>query len=285
MVAKLKAHGTRILNLTGGEPALHPQLEEIFRIAVETQFRSVNLLSNLFYSSSHQDRVIELAQRYQIGIHTSYDGFGAVADKLRGANDVEATIERAMHKINALRKSDLYPHTPTATVVVSALNIEQLPEIIERLEAFEWNLNIDFYRWSSINHQEKDELKITDKDILLSAIEKIRNAKRIKTPLWYYDGLKRIHRSRMKKQCPYLISPTFGSKFFVHENGDIQTCMPQVLGNILSQDLSDIFASDKWKQMRADFVSCEGCWNSCYTVSSRALSFLHIPTIRQYLTQ
>lgn len=280
---KLYTHGTRILILSGGEPAIHPRLEEIYAITRKYRFRSVSILTNLYYSEAHQDKVIDLSSKYGISIHTSYDGLGEVADKLRGAKDVQATIERGMLKINELRKQGRYKHKPTATVVVSALNLDQLPAIIKRLQELDWNLNADLYRWGSINHREQDILKLTDKAKVIEAIELIKKASNLKTPLWYYDGLLKLQAGNVKKQCPYLISPTFGSKFFVHENGELHTCMDESLGNLLKDELNDIFRSPAWMEMQHSFNNCDGCWNNCYTVSSRALSYLHWPTIRQYL--
>lgn len=283
IAGKLKSYGSRVLTFTGGEPALHPQLEQIFNIAQKQEFRALNLLTNLYYSEEHQDKVIDLAIKYKVGIHTSYDGIGSVADRLRGAKDVQNTVERGMLKINELRNRGLYPKKPTATVVVSALNIDQLPEIIARVESMNWNLNIDLYRWSSANHREEDALKIRDKTKILDAISTIRKARSLKTPLWYYDGLQNQHTGKQRKQCPYLISPTFGSKFFVHENGDIYTCLNKVLGNLLQDDIVDLFDSPTWKSFNEDFQRCTGCWNNCFTVSSRALSYFHAGTIKQYL--
>lgn len=280
---KLYKYGTRVLTLTGGEPALHPQLEEIMQIARATGFRAIGLLTNLYYPEAHQDKVIALSQDYGIGIHTSYDGLGEVADTLRGARDVQATVERGMLKINEQRKQGLYQGQPTATVVVSALNIKQLPEIINRLEELKWSLNIDFYRWESSNHRENDILKIKEADQIRQALQQIRQTQGLKTPLWYYDGLESRLNGNKLKQCPYLISPTFGSKFFVRENGDIYTCMNRVLGNLLKDELEDLFAGDIWNSLKVDFDNCRGCWNNCFTVSSRALSYVHMGTIRQYL--
>lgn len=283
IIHKLKKYGTRILTLTGGEPALHPQLAEIFALAYKEAFQSRQILTNLYYSEARQDEVIALAQKYDVGIHTSYDGFGEVVDKLRGAEKVQETVERAMLKINEVRAAGKYPHRPTATVVISALNIGQLPQIIQRLQELDWNINIDFYRWGSANHRENDLLKIEDSSVILEAIRFIRGVKNLRTPLWYYDGLEKQLTSRIKKQCPYLISPTFGSKFFVHENGDIRTCMNEAVGNILTHEIEELFEGQKWKELQERFENCEGCWNTCYTISSRALSYLHYPTIRQYM--
>lgn len=283
ITAKLKRYGTRVLTFTGGEPALHPHLEDIFRIAQAQNFRALELLTNLYYPQEHQEKVIELAMQFNVGIHTSFDGFGEVADKLRGSVNVQATVERAMQMINILRKEGKYKHKPTATVVISALNIEQLPQIIRYLEELDWNLNIDLYRWGSANHSEQDLLKLRDKQQVKKAINLVRKAKNLRTPLWYFDGLEDKLDGKLRKQCPYLISPTFGSKFFVHENGDIFTCMNKVIGNLRNDNIEELFFKEEWQDLRKDFHDCDGCWNTCYTLSSRAMSYMHLPTLKQYI--
>jgi MoaA/NifB/PqqE/SkfB family radical SAM enzyme len=279
ILKKLKQHGSKRITLTGGEPAIHPQLEEIFRLLAKYEFTNTALLTNLYYPEELQDKVIDLVCKYEIGINTSYDGFAGIADKLRGATDVQKIVERGMLKINEARSKCVYSHRPTATAVISQLNMHQIPDVIQRIKALDWNLNIDVYRYSSDNHREQDKMKIKNKDDLLCLLPLIQQAQHLKTPLWYFEGWQK----QKQKQCPYMISPTFGSKFFVHENGDIYTCLHESLGNLLHDEIKDIFASDQWKAAKAQFAQCPGCWNTCYTISSRALSYLHLGTIRQYL--
>ena len=279
ILKKLKQHGSKRITLTGGEPGIHPHLEEIFRLLAKYEFTNTALLTNLYYSEDLQDKVIDLACKYEIGINTSYDGLDGVADKLRGATDVQSTVERGMHKLNDAIAQGVYTHRPTATVVISQLNLHQIPRLIERIKDLGWNLNIDMYRYSSDNHRELNEMKIKDHDKLLELVPLIQQTQHLKTPLWYYEGWKK----QKQKQCPYMISPTFGSKFFIHENGDLHTCLHKSLGNLLQEEIKDIFLSDQWKDAKAQFAECPGCWNTCYTISSRAMSYLHLGTIRQYL--
>lgn len=279
ILKKLKQHGNKRISLTGGEAAIHPHLEEVFRLLAKYKFSNTALLTNLYYPADLQDKVIDLACKYKIGINTSYDGFGDVADKLRGAKDVQKIVERGMRKVNEARKRGVYTHRPTATAVISQLNIDQIPALIQRIKALDWDLSIDVYRYSSANHRELDELKIKNNDELLNLLPLIQQAQHLKMPLWYYEGWKKP----MPKQCPYLISPTFGSRFFVLENGDLYTCLPESVGNLVHENIEDILSSEKWENAKAQFAQCPGCWNTCYTISSRALSYLHLATIRQYL--
>ncbi|MCB5261581.1 MAG: hypothetical protein M0Q16_00965 [Candidatus Cloacimonetes bacterium] len=82
---KLKQHGSKRITLTGGESAIHPQFEEIFLLLAKYEFTNTALLTKLYYPEALQDKVIDLACKYKIGINTSYDGFAGIADKLRAA--------------------------------------------------------------------------------------------------------------------------------------------------------------------------------------------------------
>jgi len=283
LIRKLRKHGCRKIVLSGGEPAIHPQLEELFALLERYGYRNSAILTNLYYPEALQNKVIDLALRYNVGLNTSYDGLGEVADTLRRATKVQETVERGMMLYTKELTARGLKSKPTATLVISALNIHQVPEIIQRVTQLGWNLNIDLYRWGSANHRENDVMKIKDKQQILNLLPLITKLPNLRTPIWYYEGLQRHLKGKKTKQCPYLISPTFGSKFFINQSGDIHTCLPKPIGNLLQQELKDIFASANWKNSLKQYDSCEGCWNSCYTLSSSAASYLHGKTIRQFL--
>lgn len=283
LISKLRKHGCRKIALSGGEPAIHPQLEELLALLNKYGYSNPALLTNLYFPEALQHKVIELALRYNVSINTSYDGLGEVADKLRGAPKVQEIVERGMMLYTKELTARGIKSKPIATVIISALNIHQVPQIIQRITELGWNLNIDLYRWSSAKYREIDEMKIKDKQQILNLLPLITSLPNLRTPIWYYEGLERMLKGSITKQCPYLISPTFGSKFFINEHGDIHTCLSKPIGNLLHQELNDIFDSVDWQDCKKQYEACEGCWNNCYTVSSRALSYLHGKTIRQFL--
>lgn len=279
----LKAYGTRKITLTGGEPAIHPHLEQIFAILHKHGFEGSNLLTNLYYPPEMQDHVIDLCFRYRIQINTSYDAVDEVADTLRGAKNVRETVERAMQKISNLNRSLGRPFKPTATVVISEMNIKQIPQIIHRIQELGWWMNIDVYRWASEFHKEDDALKIKDMKALEHTLQIVRNAPNLRTPLWIYDGTLAFLMGKQNKKCPYLISPTFGSKFFISDKGELQVCMGSAVGNLLTQSPKEILNSPVWKAKREEFAQCKGCWNTCYTLSSSIYQYVHYQSIRQLI--
>lgn len=281
IIKNLRAYGTRRITLTGGEPAIHPELEQLFIILQKHGFSHTNILTNLYYAPEMQDRVIDLSFKYKVQINTSYDAVDDTADEIRGAANVCETVERAMKIISSRNREQGRAFKPTATVVISGMNLKQIPQIISRLQQLGWWMNADIYRWTSENHNEVDKMKINDLALLEKTLKHIRKAPNLRTPLWIYDHLIDFISGDSKKKCPYLISPTFGSKFFVSHHGDLQVCLQGSVGNLLHQAPAEIFQSDKWQTKRREFTACPGCWNTCYTISSSIWSYLHHATIMQ----
>jgi len=277
IIRKLKEYGTNKITLTGGEPAIHPQLEEIYRLLDQYGFHGSNLLTNLYYPPVLQDKVIDLSFEHNVQINTSYDAVDETADLIRGAKDVAPTVERGMHRITAIKRRIGRMWKPTATVVISELNIRQIPLIIQRIQELGWWMNIDVYRWTSEFHQEDERLKIRDLELLDSMLHKVRKAPNLLTPVWIYDGVIDYLKGKRVKICPYLQSPTFGSKFFISDKGDLQVCMGGSVGNLLHQTPAEIFASVAWKEKRGEFRACQGCWNTCYSLVRACFNICTFP--------
>jgi len=51
----------------------------------------------------------------------------------------------------------------------------------------------------------------------------------------------------------------------VMENGDVHLCWGGPIGNLLSQPLEEIFASDLYQERLLQYRQCRGCWTTCYT--------------------
>ena len=80
----------------------------------------------------------------------------------------------------------------------------------------------------------------------------------------------------------YINSPTFGSKFFIHPNGNVRVCIGEEIGNIIDQSPEEIFSTKKWENFISKFEACKGCWNACYTPFSTILNFFHLDLLRNY---
>jgi sulfatase maturation enzyme AslB (radical SAM superfamily) len=276
ILQKLSDYGTQFITISGGEPMLHPELDKFLFEASKYNFKNVHLLTTLYGPDDLIENVIESIFKHGISISCSFDGFGKVADTIRGADNVAQIITKNMQKMNQRNRESKNRIVTGLNIVISQKNIHQLPQILEFAEEMNWSTNIDLYRWSSKNHNEQEELKITDLEKLSEVLELAKQSEIVKTPDWLLDGFLKYYQNNYEKMCPYLDSPTFGSKFFIQVNGDLDVCIGSNVGNLLSSSPAEIFQSEKWNEKIKSFKDCDGCWNSCYTLSSRVSNYLTV---------
>ncbi len=265
IIDKLERHGTQFISISGGEPLLNPELEEILRYAARLKFLHVQLLTNLYAPEKLVRRTIDTILETGTGVQISFDGFGETADRLRGAKNVSETVLRGMELLDLKNRGSARPVRTSINVVVNALNLLQVPDIIALVERFGWKANVDLYRWSSSNHNEVEELKLHDTQELREVIRYIREQDCVTTPKPIIDGYLDHINDNYEKRCPYLDSKALGSKFYIGPEGKVEACLGGPVGNILKQTLEEIFSSEEWKQCLEKMEHCTGCWNTCYT--------------------
>jgi MoaA/NifB/PqqE/SkfB family radical SAM enzyme len=81
-----------VCTISGGEPTLAPDMPEILEEAVRRFPVKVMLISNFYARPTLFKRVMEAALRNNVHIVCSFDGFGHVADSLRGASNVSTRV-------------------------------------------------------------------------------------------------------------------------------------------------------------------------------------------------
>lgn len=264
----LLQYGTQGLSISGGDPLSHPELISLLEQIARKGFSFLHLLTNLYGSTRLIDELIPVLIKNRIHITTSFDGFGEVADKIRGGKDVSRRVSESMLKISQANFKAKKKIQTRGTMVVSQMNLHQVEDVIRFFEELNWELSIDIYRYSSIQHLDEDQLHIKDLDGLESIIEKCIQSNNVVTPRFLLKGYVNYLKGDFPKKCPYLDSPTLGSKFFIQPNGDVLVCQGGSIGNLLEQTPKEIIKSEKWADRLASFKSCEGCWNPCYTTFS-----------------
>ncbi|MDD3502189.1 MAG: radical SAM protein [Candidatus Cloacimonadales bacterium] len=281
VIDRLDATGAQGITLSGGEPMLHPQLDELVRYAKTKQFKRVHLLSSLYGPDDLVDKTIETVFRHNLSISCSFDGFGDTVDEIRQAKNVSDTVMKNMQKIVSENKKRAKPLKTSVNIVISQKNLHQIPDIIDYIESIGWSFNIDIYRFTSKAHRENEGMKVTEDDSLRNAVNRIMSSPYLKTPLWLYKGYGAYLNNNFKKICPYINSPTLGSKFFIHPNGDVKVCIGEPIGNLAKQTPHEIFNSNLWKERLLEIKECEGCWNTCYTPGASIWKYFDFDTMRQ----
>ncbi|MBT3242867.1 MAG: radical SAM protein [Bacteroidetes bacterium] len=282
---KLKKFGTQGLSISGGDPLAHPYLLEYLDFLVSQKFAFLHLLTNLHAPDEKISLLAEYIVRNGIHLTTSFDGFGEIADKIRGGDGVSDKVIKGIYKVHEANQKSRKKIQTRATVVISQLNLDQVPEILNFFEKIHWEVTIDIYRFSSVNHIDSDELHIRDMVKLEQVLNHAAESPVVVTPRFLIKGFIPYLLGEYPKRCPYLDSPTLGSKFFIQPNGDVLVCKGGSVGNLLKQTPAEIIKSETWAKKMAEFHNCEGCWNPCYTTFSGATPLVEMITRLKKVTK
>ena len=265
LIDKLDRHGTQFINLSGGEPILHPQLDECMRHAAGKRFVHVQMLSTLYGPKAAVEKAIEALFETRTGVQVSFDGFDEVADRIRGAKNVSRTVQESMELVtreNARHKGRV---RTSVNIVISRLNVHQVPEVLKYVESLGWKCNVDIYRWRSENAAETDEMKLEDGDEFRRALDAVRKSPIVTTPRVIVEGFADAIRGEVPKRCPYLETRGLGSKIYINPDGSVDVCMGRPFGNLIEGTIEELFSSEAWRKRLNEMRACRGCWNNCYT--------------------
>lgn len=283
LIDLLDTYGTQAITLSGGDPMLHPQLRECIEYAKSKHFGNIHLLTTLYGPEKLVEKTIETVLETGISVSISFDGFDEVADKLRGGKNVSAIVMNNMELLHDENQKLKKPVRTGANIVINNLNLHQVPEILNYLESFRWNTDVDIYRWASTNQQEMEQLKIANSQELQDVIQRVKSSPIVFTPDWLFDGFADYLEGKSTKLCPYLMSPAIGSKFFIDPDGEVKVCIGASIGNIFHSLPQEIFRSERWHKKLDEFRQCPGCWNTCYTTSARPLHISRIKDLKKVI--
>ena len=265
LIDRFDRHGTQFIGLSGGEPLMHPQVDECIRYAGRKGFVRTQMLTTLYAPKPAVEKAIEAVLDVGMGLQVSFDGFGDVADRIRGAKNVSRTVQENMELLtreNARRKK---PIRTWANVVMSRQNLHQIGDILDYVGSLGWKCTVSVYRWHFDNARESDEMKLEPGDEFLRTCEMVANSPVVMTTRVIIDGYPDAVAGRMPKRCPYLQTRGVGSRLFVNPNGSADVCIGEPMGNLIENSTEELFRSEEWKERLREMEKCRGCWSSCYT--------------------
>ncbi|MCP4727429.1 MAG: radical SAM protein [bacterium] len=268
IIDKLEKHGTQFISISGGEPLLNKELETMLWYAAGRNFLHVQLLTNFYAPEKTIRKIVDAVIETGAGIQISFDGFGETADRLRGAKDVSEVVMKGIEILDIQNKKASRPVRTSVNVVANAMNLGQVPKILDFVERIGWKANVDLYRWSSSNHNEIEDMKLRDTTELRDLIGYIKRSECVTTPVPIIDGYIDYINDEYEKRCPYLDSTSLGSKFYIGPSGEVEACLGGPVGNIIEQSPEEVFSSAEWNECLKKMEDCRGCWNTCYTPSA-----------------
>jgi len=248
-IAQLDKIGISMLHLTGGEPLLREDLEEIALYA-----KDKNMYVSLDTNGTQitKERAKSLSCFDRIGV--SVDGMKETHDWIRGQN----TFEKAVKAIELLKK-----YSDSVVGIVFTINKMNYGDVAKVLEFA--NAHCDFITFLPIDHVMKlsldeESAKKVGETILKS---KHKNKNFIENPIEYIKLLPYFLQGKTAIDCNIACHP-FALYYTLGPSGDLSGCSSlfSFVGNILKDDIVEMHKRGKSK-MEEVRSKCEGCTLTC----------------------
>jgi len=263
LAQRLRDYGAYIGFISGGEATLVPDLDKILIEAKKTFSMATTLVTGLYNKTEIIQRIGSLALENNINIQTSLDGFSAVGDYLRGVKNFSDTVLNHMKWLTANRngsKSLLY-----ANIVLNNLNLDQVPELIQRARDMDWKITIGLYHTLTTTTRSDDELRLRPGGQFEKVLGFLESNPDIMNLNSFIKGIEPFIAGNQKKICAFVDSPVLATRVTIMENGDVHLCYGSPIGNIFAANLDEIFSSNRYQQRLQEYRNCRGCWTTCYT--------------------
>jgi len=261
--------GLRV-NITGGEPMIREDIEEIFEILYSKSYL-LELSTNGYYT----DKIVRLAEKFpRILIRVSVEGLPQLNDRLRG---IPNGFDHALRTILELKKTKC--KNIGFSIVISPQNIQDLIHLYELCCYLEVELGNSVIHNSWYFH--KFDNVITGDDSVWKKEEEfikrlLQSPRRgIKNKLKDYGRayfnlsiLKRLRGDKPGYRPPCGAGRDF---FFIDPYGNVTPCNGSdeewIVGNIKEDSIENILNSDKAKEALEKVKSCRK--ECCFVVTER----------------
>lgn len=256
LVDKLPA-GLDFINITGGEPFLREDIEEVVEKALNKTKRLV-ISSNGYFT----DRIIKLFERFgnRLGIRISIEGLPAANDELRGIKNGFDHGLRTLTTLHGMGITDI-----GFGMTVSDRNADDMIELYRLANAMDLEFatatthNSFYFHTSANQYNDQEKVAKTFENI---AIELLKTSKPKNWFRAYFNmGLARKVRGQ-KRALPCEVGTDM---FFVDPGGNVLPCngsdSPMIMGNLHAQDFDTIWNSSQAKKIRQEVKNCnKQCW-------------------------
>jgi len=249
-----------LVNLTGGEPFMREDLEEIVRILFRKTDRVVISTSGWF-----EDRIIRMAAMYpNLGFRVSMEGLSQKNDELRGR---KGGFDRGMRTLLELRRRGV--KDIGFGITVSNGNSTDMLHLYELAR----NLKMEFATAAIHNsfYFHKDDSVITNVDEVVANLEELANRLlKENHPKSWFRALFNFGLIHYIMGYPRLLPCKAGSdNFFIDPYGEVLPCNGMeakhwyaTMGNLNNvKDFMEIWESDQAREVRAVVKKCpKNCW-------------------------
>jgi radical SAM additional 4Fe4S-binding domain len=250
----------KFINITGGEPFIREDLNEILEVCFTKSPRVV-----ISTSGWYEDRVIEIAKKFpQVGIRISIEGLALKNDELRGR---EGGFEKGLRILKRLKEMGLKDIGFGCTV--SNNNSADMLELYKL--SLELNLEFATAAFHNSYYFHKYDNKITNTEEVCRNFEKLAELQlREKSPKSWFRAFFNMGLINYIEGHKRLLPCEAGMvNFFVEPYGDVYPCngleekyWMEKMGNIReTPDFQKIWNSEQAQKVREMVRKCpKNCW-------------------------
>ena len=269
VMANLRDYGAYVGFISGGETTVVEELPEMMMEAYRTFQYATTLVTGLYNKPEMIEPAARVCLENGMHIQTSFDGFGAIGDELRGCKDYDTTVTDRMKMISDMRrsiqkkskkKSLLYANT-----VISDKNMEQIPEILAHVKSLGWKSTIGLYHTLTFSTRYDDRMVVRPGERLNKLVGFLKGNPDIMNLDTFVEGIAPYVDNPNLNWCPFVESKYLSTRTTIMENGDVHLCKGNPIGNVFQQSLKDIFSGYEYQKRLDEYRRCEGCWTTCYT--------------------
>lgn len=255
--------GVKAISISGGEPLLRPDIENMVARIVEHGIVPV-LLTNGCFLAERAEKLYESGLKYFIISLDSLDEKDYFYQRGVEINKVLEGIE-ALRKIKEKDENIKIHITP----VVTAKNILQMPQLVEYFS--ELGIAVQFSPYHKFTYFQRDVLAEFDRKEVEEVIDKLVEQK--KAGLMIANSVSFLKHFK-KFMCEGKILPdeyeclAGFSTIYVDTYENVLPCWSGgfgPIGNLKQESLVDIWYSEKYAEIRKKMKKCQcpGCWLLC----------------------
>lgn len=249
--------GLKFINITGGEPFLRSDIQEVIEAALEKTERLV-ISTNGFFTGN----IIAAAKRFgnRIGIRISIEGLPAANDELRGLKN---GFDHGLRTLGALQGMGL--KDIGFGITVSDRNAKDMIELYRIAQA----MGLEFATATTHNsfYFHKDDNRYQDPDRVAAAFEEVavELLKTGKPKNWFRAYFNMGLANKVRGNSRPLPCEVGTDMFFVDPFGHVLPCngsdLPLVMGSLHEQSFERIWHGPRAEAVRRQVAKCpKQCW-------------------------
>lgn len=249
--------GLKFINITGGEPFLRDDLEQIISLAVQKSERVV-ISSNGYFTK----KMVNMAEKFgnKLGFRISIEGLPAANDELRGIKNGFDHGIRTLVTLHSMGIKDI-----GFGMTVSDRNSKDMIELYRLANA----MGLEFATATTHNsfYFHKKDNSFENPEIIAGEFEKIAvellETKKPKN--WFRAYFNMGLANKVKGGKRPLPCEVGTDVFFMDPFGNILPCNgsdePMIMGNLNDQSFDEIWSGEKAEQIREQVRKCtKECW-------------------------